>query len=211
MVERLTSAQVMILQLVGSSPTSGSVLTAGSLEPASDSPSPPPPSLPRPLPHPALSSRSLSKIKTKKKKLKIYLSSVTTDKGHWHVELYFEYGLLLLVTPHELLEVSINRLRPLEGRRGSEASVQPVPTQQPNRSTRGQHNSTGTHSWAPLPRQAPELPPLSQEASWCSDAPSPQRCGTAHEAARLRRRRRRRLEGGSSSSNRTTYQVPGTV
>ena len=39
-VERPTSAQVMILQLVSSSPVSGSVLTARSLEPASDSVSP---------------------------------------------------------------------------------------------------------------------------------------------------------------------------
>ena len=41
LVERLTSAQVMILQSVSSSPASGSVLTAQSLEPASDSVSPP--------------------------------------------------------------------------------------------------------------------------------------------------------------------------
>ena len=39
-VERLTLAQVMISQFVGSSPTSGSVLTAQSLEPASDTVSP---------------------------------------------------------------------------------------------------------------------------------------------------------------------------
>ena len=39
-VERLTSAQAMISQLVGSSPRSGSVLTAQSLDPASDSMSP---------------------------------------------------------------------------------------------------------------------------------------------------------------------------
>ena len=39
-VERLTSAQVMISQFVGSSLGSGSVLTAWSLEPASDSVSP---------------------------------------------------------------------------------------------------------------------------------------------------------------------------
>ena len=39
-VKRPTSAQVMISQSVGSSPTSGSVLTAQSLEPASDSVSP---------------------------------------------------------------------------------------------------------------------------------------------------------------------------
>ena len=36
-VERLTSAQVMIPRFVSSSPASGSVLTALSLEPASDS------------------------------------------------------------------------------------------------------------------------------------------------------------------------------
>ena len=39
-VKRLTSAQVTISRLVGSSPASGSVLTARSLEPASDSVSP---------------------------------------------------------------------------------------------------------------------------------------------------------------------------
>ena len=37
LVERLTSAQVMISHSVSSSPESGSVLTAQSLEPASDS------------------------------------------------------------------------------------------------------------------------------------------------------------------------------
>ena len=40
LVKRLTSAQVMISQFVGSSPTLSSVLTAQSLEPASDSVSP---------------------------------------------------------------------------------------------------------------------------------------------------------------------------
>ena len=40
LVKRPTSAQVMISQSVGSSPVSGSVLTAWSLEPASDSVSP---------------------------------------------------------------------------------------------------------------------------------------------------------------------------
>ena len=40
LVKRPTSAQVMISQFVGSSPASGSVLTAHSLEPASDSVSP---------------------------------------------------------------------------------------------------------------------------------------------------------------------------
>ena len=39
-VKRPTSAQVLISQVVNSSPTSGSVLTARSLEPASDSVSP---------------------------------------------------------------------------------------------------------------------------------------------------------------------------
>ena len=39
-VEHLTSAQVTISRFVASSPTSGSVLTAGSPEPASDSVSP---------------------------------------------------------------------------------------------------------------------------------------------------------------------------
>ena len=40
LVKRLTSAQVMISPFVSSSPASGSVLTARSLEPASDSVSP---------------------------------------------------------------------------------------------------------------------------------------------------------------------------
>ena len=44
-VKRPTSAQVMILQFMSSSPASGSVLTAQSLEPVSDSVSP---SLPLP-------------------------------------------------------------------------------------------------------------------------------------------------------------------
>ena len=39
-VEQLTSAQIMISRFVSSSPASGSVLTAQSLEPASDSVSP---------------------------------------------------------------------------------------------------------------------------------------------------------------------------
>ena len=42
LVKYLTSAQVMITQFMGSSPASGSVLTAQSLEPASDSVSPSP-------------------------------------------------------------------------------------------------------------------------------------------------------------------------
>ena len=40
LVKHPTSAQVMLLQLVSSSPVSGSVLTAQSLEPALDSMSP---------------------------------------------------------------------------------------------------------------------------------------------------------------------------
>ena len=39
-VQRLTSAQVTISRFVGSSPAAGSVLTAQSLEPVSDSMSP---------------------------------------------------------------------------------------------------------------------------------------------------------------------------
>ena len=66
-VRHLTSAQVVILQFVGSSPALGSVLTAQSLEPASDSMSP---SLsPCVSPAHALSlcfSLSLSKINVKK-------------------------------------------------------------------------------------------------------------------------------------------------
>ena len=41
LVKHLTSAQVMILRFVSSSPTSGSVMTAQNLEPAWDSVSPP--------------------------------------------------------------------------------------------------------------------------------------------------------------------------
>ena len=57
-VERPTWAQVTISRFVGSSPTSGSVLTARSLEPASDSVSP---SLSAPSPAHAV-SLSVSKI-----------------------------------------------------------------------------------------------------------------------------------------------------
>ena len=56
-VKCLTLAQVMISLLVGLSPTSGSVLTAQSLEPASDSVSP---SLSLPLPCSGSVSLSLS-------------------------------------------------------------------------------------------------------------------------------------------------------
>ena len=61
-VKRLTSAQVIISRFMGSSPASGSVLTAQSPEPASDSESP---SLSAP---PPLTLRlSLSKINKVKK------------------------------------------------------------------------------------------------------------------------------------------------
>ena len=56
-VERSTPAQVMIAWFVSSSPASGSVLTAQSLEPASDSLSP---SLSAPLPLMLCLSVSLS-------------------------------------------------------------------------------------------------------------------------------------------------------
>ena len=55
-VQHLTSAQVMISWFLGLSPTSGSVLTAQSLEPASD---PVSPFLSAPF---CLCARSLSKI-----------------------------------------------------------------------------------------------------------------------------------------------------
>ena len=63
-VKRLTSAQITILRFVGSSPALGSILTAQSLEPASDSVSP---SLSDLSPTQAL-ARSLS-LSQKKKKL----------------------------------------------------------------------------------------------------------------------------------------------
>ena len=63
-VKRPTSAQVVILWSVSSSPASGSVLTAQSLEPASDSVSP---SLSAPPPLMLTVSLSLSKINIKKK------------------------------------------------------------------------------------------------------------------------------------------------
>ena len=65
LVEHLTSAQVMIPLFVSSSPVLGSVLTAQSLEPASDSLSP---SLSARPPLTLSLSLSLSKIKTNIKK-----------------------------------------------------------------------------------------------------------------------------------------------
>ena len=64
LVKRPTSAQVMILQFVGSNPTSGPVLTAWSLEPASDSVS-----LSLSVPPPLVLSLSPSKINKNIKKI----------------------------------------------------------------------------------------------------------------------------------------------
>ena len=64
LVKQLTLAQVMISRFVGSSPASGSMLTAQNLEPASDSVSPSLSACP-----PLVLSLSVSKInKTLKKK-----------------------------------------------------------------------------------------------------------------------------------------------
>ena len=71
-VERPTLAQVMILWFVGLSPAWGSVLTAQSLEPASDSVSP---SLTLFLPHLHSVSLSLSIINKYKKKQLLSTSS----------------------------------------------------------------------------------------------------------------------------------------
>ena len=67
-VECPTSAHVMISRFVGSGPASGSVLTAQSLEPASDSVSP---SLAAPLPLALCLSLSLSKINKLQKIIKM--------------------------------------------------------------------------------------------------------------------------------------------
>ena len=64
-VKRPTSAQVMISWSVGSSPASGSVLTAQSLEPVSDSVSPP-----LSDPPPFMLCLSLSQKKKKLKQIK---------------------------------------------------------------------------------------------------------------------------------------------
>ena len=67
LVKHLTSAQVTISQFVGLSPASGSVLTAGSPEPALDSVSPSLCSSPaRALPLPLYQNKSLKKIFFKK-------------------------------------------------------------------------------------------------------------------------------------------------
>ena len=77
-VKRPTSAQVTISRFVGSSPALGSVLTAQSLEPASDSVSPPPL-----CPFPA-HAVSLSVSKINKHKKNVYLILRERERGHEH-------------------------------------------------------------------------------------------------------------------------------
>ena len=72
-VEHPSLAQVMVSWFVGSSPASGSVLTAQSPEPASD---PVSPSLSLPLPCPCAVSFSLSKINE-------HLKKETKQWGAW--------------------------------------------------------------------------------------------------------------------------------
>ena len=72
LVKRPTLAQVMISRFMGSSPALGSVLTAWSLEPASDSVSP---SLSLPLPCSHSVSLSVSKIKIKNKNKTIHTNN----------------------------------------------------------------------------------------------------------------------------------------
>ena len=74
-VQRLTSAQVMISRFVGSSPVSGSVLTAQSLEPALVSVSP---SLSAP---PPLTLCLSQKVNIKKKKKKESHRTSASDKA----------------------------------------------------------------------------------------------------------------------------------
>ena len=75
-VKRATLAQVMILQFTGSSPTSGSVLTSQSPEPASDSVSP---SLSGPPLLMLCLSLSQKEIKTLRNKMKIFLKIDKTN------------------------------------------------------------------------------------------------------------------------------------
>ena len=65
-VKCLTSSQVMISQFMGLSPVSGSVLTAQSLEPASDPVSPSP--CPSPTHAPTLSLKNKQMLKKKLKR-----------------------------------------------------------------------------------------------------------------------------------------------
>ena len=80
LVKRPTSAQVMISWFVVSSPTSGSLLTAQSLDLASDSVSP---SLSLPFPCSCSVSLSLSKINKlkKKKKNNLMLFNILFDRA----------------------------------------------------------------------------------------------------------------------------------
>ena len=85
-VKRPTSAQVMISPFVSSSPASGSVLTARSLEPASDSVSP---SLSAPSPLVlCLSISKLNKCKKKfflkEKEIRVVLESSEAEAGCGH-------------------------------------------------------------------------------------------------------------------------------
>ena len=77
-VKCLTSVQVMISQIVSSSPMSGSVLTAQSLEPASDFVSP---SLCAP---PCLLALPLPKISTRKNFLKTFKYNMHIEKCTYH-------------------------------------------------------------------------------------------------------------------------------
>ena len=78
-VERPIWAQAMISQFVGSSPASGSVLTAQSLEPASESVSPSL-SAPPPLMLCLSQEQTLKKQNKKKRKLRQGGRGVSTDK-----------------------------------------------------------------------------------------------------------------------------------
>ena len=106
-VQHPASAQVMISQFVGSSPASGSVLTAQSLEPASDSVSaslsaPPPLAFSLSL----SLSLSLSKINKLKKK-KQQTSSLETSLVPWLVGTYSS-----VLSQHNCLLASLASKRP---------------------------------------------------------------------------------------------------
>lgn len=128
---------------------------------------------------------------------------MATHKGHWHMELFLEYGLLLPVTHHKPLKVSINRLWPLEGRRGLGASVQPVTTQKHNRRVRDSTAPRG-HNHG-LPYQG-RIPHGHKRPTSTVMLLTPRQ--NSSEAGMLRRRRRRWPEGGRSIYNRIIYRVP---
>ena len=98
-VKRLTSAQVMISQFVSLSPTSSSVLTAQSLEPASDSVS-------LCLCLSPAHALSLSVSKKKKKKLKKQQQDI-------RVLMYYNDSM---VGPHPTERVKIPVVRQLQNR-----------------------------------------------------------------------------------------------